>query len=146
MIQTKAYHLTKKTYLNILFNTLKKNVIHLISFIVIWSILLSFYAGFFILGFFAIVPIIVSICLFLWFLFKNIKSFFTETHLQFDAYYMYLTKNNTVSKWSFARIYKVISEENHWLVYLSKREYIYVPKNIFYAAKEQQIFKTYINA
>ena len=145
MIDTKTYQLTKKTYLNIHFDALKKNTLDLIPFVIIWSFLLSFYAGYFLFALYAIVLVLVGFILLFWFLFKNLKPFFTETHLQFDLHYMYLKKNTTTSRWSFARIKKVINHENHWLLYLSKREYVYVPKDIFYTVEDKHTFKTLLN-
>ncbi|WP_430413196.1 YcxB family protein [Kordia sp.] len=144
MIDTKRYQLTKKEYRNVVFNTFRKNVLKLIPFVLIWSLLLGWTVSLHVLLFTLLTIFLLSIKLLYWLSVKNLKPFFAETHLQFDEKFLYLSKSNDTSKWYFSRLKKVVAEQNYWLVYITNTQYIYVPKHIFLTEKDQIAFKSYL--
>jgi len=144
MIDTKTYRLTRKEYTQAFLNTLSRNALKLIPFILLWGLLLAWNVGYFQIIYIIFALIAVSFILLWWFSSKNLKPFFAETQLQFDEEYIYFTKNDETFKWKFALLTKVVSEEKYWLVYNTKTQYIYVPKNIFLTEKDKTTFKSYL--
>ncbi|WP_298425668.1 YcxB family protein [uncultured Kordia sp.] len=144
MIDTKTYQLTQKQYTHVVFNTLRKNVLKLIPFVLIWGLLLGWYVGYFLTLYAVLAMFLLSVAILVFLSMKNLKPFFTETHIQFDAEFIYFSKNNNTSKWYFERLKKVVAEKKYWLVYNTNTDYIYVPKNIFLTEKDQLAFKSYL--
>ncbi len=146
MIATKAYHLTKKMYRNILFSQLKRNILQLIPFLLYLTLLLGWERTRFI-GLCSICALVfVGLCILLWFFFKNLKPFFAETQLQFDQNQFQLTKNDGTSTCLFIDIRNTVDNEEYWLIYLTMNSYIYIPKDIFYTEEDLNTFKTSIKA
>ena len=146
MIDTKTYRLTRKEYTQTFLNTLSRNALKLIPFILLWGLLLGWYVGYSLMIYIIFALIIMSFLLLNWFSSKNLKPFFETTQLQFDEEYMYITKNDGAFKWKFALLTKVVSEEKYWLVYNTKTQYAYVPKDIFLTEKDKATFKSYLYA
>lgn len=142
MTATKIYQLTKKEYIGIVLNTLRKNVLKLIPFLLIWSLLLGWYVGSFLVIYSIIALLFVSIVLLCWFSIKNLKPFFTETTLQFDDELLQVSKNNGTIQWHFNRLKKVVEEKKYWLIYLTNVQYVYVPKHIFLHEGDQKRFRS----
>ncbi len=145
MIDTKMYRLTKKQYIRVFIKTLRRNALKLIPFILLWGLLLGWYIGYFLVLYTIFALIVLSFIVLWWFSSKNLTPFYAETHLQFDEEFLYISKNNTTSQWKFGQIIKMVSENDYWLLYLTKTEYLYVPKDIFLTEKDKATFKRYIN-
>ncbi|WP_420573159.1 YcxB family protein [Kordia sp.] len=145
MIDTKTYHLTKKTYRNIFFSKLKRNILQLIPFLLFLTLLIGWQATRFIALYSVCALILIGFCILLWFYFKNLKPFFTETQLKFNEQEFQLTKNDGTSTWLFSSIRNVVVHEEYWLIYLTINSYLYVPKNIFYTEEDFNKFKALLN-
>lgn len=142
MIVTKVYQLVKKEYIHIVLHTLLKNMLKLIPFVLIWSLLLSWYFG----TFFMICCILslccISILLLCWSSIKNLNPFFEKTTLQFNEDFMHISKNNGTIQWNFNRLKKIVEEKNYWLVYMTNVQYVYIPKDIFFNNNDQAKFRS----
>ncbi|WP_046757200.1 YcxB family protein [Kordia jejudonensis] len=145
MIDTKMYQLTKKQYMRIVWNTLRKNVLKLIPFVLIWGLLMSWRISYLLMVYIVFALFIISFILLFWFALKNLKPFFSETQLQFDEELIHLTKNGSTASWHFLRLKKVVEEEKYWLLYITSAKYIYVPKNIFLTEQDKATFKKLVN-
>lgn len=145
MTDTKTYHLTKKTYQNIFFSKMKRNILQLIPFLLFLTLLIGWQTTRFVALYSIFALIFVGFCVLLWFFFKNLKPFFSETKLQFNTQEFQLTKNNGTSTWLFSSIRNVVTHEEHWLIYLTINSYVYVPKDIFYTEEDFKKFKSLLN-
>lgn len=145
MIDTKLYRLTKKQYIRVFIKTLRRNALKLIPFILLWGLLLGWYIGYFLVLYTIFALVVLSFIVLWWFSAKNLTPFYAETHLRFDDEFLYISKNNTTSQWKFTQIIKMVSENDYWLLYLTKTEYLYVSKDIFLTEKDKTTFKLYIN-
>lgn len=145
MIQTKKYSISKKEYTKIiLYKRLKKSW---------WLYLLMFSLGIFYFQkfredsfstFFTIFafcyPFLTFIYLYFWTNSKGHKPIFSETNLSFDNEYLYLKRNGDETKFNPKNIQKVISNTECWMLYISKGQFIYIPKNIFYSKEDYRTF------
>lgn len=151
MIETKAYRLTQETFTNIVMRRLfvKKWWFFMAFFLLIcfhinfkglykfdsfWSYLLIGYPLFYI-GY-----------TFFWSRSKSHKDFLAETNLEFDKVSMLFKKNENEVKIPYKNIKRLETYDQYWLLYISKRNFIYVPKDIFYTKEDLHTFKTYIKA
>ena len=151
MIETKAYQLTQDTFTKIVMRRLfiKKWWFFALFFLVICLYLwnnnqseISSFLKFLLFGY----PLFYIGYTFFWSRSKNHEGLLAETNLAFDETSMLFKKNANEVKIPYKNITRLEDYEQYWLLYISKRNFIYVPKNIFYIEEDQQTFKTYINA
>jgi hypothetical protein len=83
---------------------------------------------------------------FFWSRSKNHQGMFAETDLAFNESEMLFKKNDNEVKIPYKNILRVEDFEKHWLLYISKMNFIYIPKDIFYLEEDFTKFKSYINA
>lgn len=99
----------------------------------------------FIVVFAFIYPIISFISLYFWVNSKGHNSLFSKTEMEFDNDFIYLMRNGNQSKITPNSIQKIIDQDNHWLLYISKGLFIYIPKNIFYSIEDMGSFVNLIS-
>lgn len=149
MTKTKTYSLTQKEYMKILMlKRFRKSW---------WLYLLMFLIGFihikdfgtntfstFVCIFSFIYPLLVFTYLYFWSKSKDHEPVFAEVNLFFDDKYLYFKSNNNESKVAPNSIQKIIEHNKHWLLYISKGQFIHVPKHIFYNESDFKLFTTLI--
>ncbi|MEZ4802859.1 MAG: YcxB family protein [Gelidibacter sp.] len=145
MIQTKPYALSKSEYAKIVLKTrLKKSWwLLLVIFICGFAFLKNFgkdsFSTFFTIFGFAY-PFIVIIWIYIASILKKNNYLFQETEMAFDNEFLYFKKNGNESKIPSTNILKVVSTHLYWLLYLSKEQFIYVEKDIFFTPEDYNIF------
>ncbi|SFZ94562.1 YcxB-like protein [Flaviramulus basaltis] len=150
MIHTKKYSLTKKDYTKIiLLKRLKKSWwLYLFMFVLGILYLPKFgedsFSTFFTIFSFSY-PFVMFTYLYFWANSKDHQPIFSETHLSFDNENIYLKRNGNESKITSNSIQKVISNTKYWMLYISKGQFIYIPKNIFYSNEDYNKFSALIN-
>lgn len=151
MTQTKAYSISKKEYTKIILSRrLKKSW---------WLYVLMFVLGIFYLPkfgddnfstFFAIFafsyPFLMFTYLYFWANSKDHQPVFSETNLSFDTEFIYLKRNGNETKLNPNSIQQVISNPKYWMLYISKGQFIYIPKNIFYSKEDYNKLSTIIKS
>ena len=151
MTQTKAYSISKKEYTKIILSRrLKKSW---------WLYVLMFVLGIFYLPkfgddnfstFFAIFafsyPFLMFTYLYFWANSKDHQPVFSETNLCFDTEFIYLKRNGNETKLNPNSIQQVISNPKYWMLYISKGQFIYIPKNIFYSKEDYNKLSTIIKS
>ncbi|MFD1613668.1 YcxB family protein [Gelatiniphilus marinus] len=150
MIQTKQYSISKKEYTKIiLLKRLKKSWWLYLSMLVLG--LFHFqqfgedsFSTFFSIFAFAY-PLITFTYLYFWTNSKGHKPIFSKTDLSFDNDYLYFKRNDNETKLNPNSIQKVISNPDYWMLYISKGQFIYVPKHIFYTENDFDTFSNLIN-
>ena len=102
------------------------------------------FSSFFVLFAF-IYPIITLTYLWLWAYSKGHEPIFSETKLLFDDNFLYFEQNENETKLNPVTIQKIVSNNDYWLLYISKGRFIYIPKNIFYSTEDFKKFSSLIN-
>lgn len=149
MIETKTYSLSQEDYTKIVMLTrLKKSW---------WLYVLMFIIGFihlkdfgsnefstFVCVFSLLYPFLIFIYLYFWSKSKDNQPIFDDVSMCFDEDYMYFQSNENESKLTPNSIQKVINHKKYWLLYISKGQFIHVPKNIFHSEVDFESFKKLI--
>ncbi|MEP3837583.1 MAG: YcxB family protein [Algibacter sp.] len=149
MIETREFSLSKEKYYKIVLLTRFKKSwwLYLIMLIIAILNLPKFgkdsFSTFFILFSFSY-PFIISVYLYFWAGLKDHKPIFYKTKLSFNNDYMFFKREGNESKIIPNSIQKVISNNNYWLIYLSKGQFIYIPKNIFHNINDLETFSKLI--
>jgi hypothetical protein len=145
MTRTKQFSLSQKEYTKII---LKKKLRNSWWIYVIMLFVATFhfekigessFSTFFVILAFTY-PLISFAYLFFWTKSKGHKPIFTKTNLSFDQDFLYLERNNSSSKLSLNSFQKIIDRQKYWMLYLSKGQFIYVPKGIFFSDEDYQKF------
>lgn len=150
MTQTKPYNISKEEYTKIVIqNRFKKSW---------WLYLLMILLGVFHLQNFGkdsfstfltifafLYPLSIVIFLYFWTNSKGHAPIFETTNLNFDDDYLYFERNDNETKLNPESIQKIISNTKCWLLYVSKGQFIYVPKYIFYSDEDSKKFSALIN-
>ena len=89
-------------------------------------------------------PFIVFISLYFWANSKDHLPIFSKTDLSFDDDFIYFKRNDNETKLNPKTIQKIVSNANFWMIYISKGQFIYVPKNIFYLDEDFKKFTALI--
>lgn len=150
MIQTKEFSLSKKEYIKIVLLTRFKKSWWLYSLMILLGILslpkfgTDSFSTFFILFSFSY-PILISIYLYFWASSKEHKPIFSKTTMSFTNEYLFFEREGNESKLIVNSIQKVLSKNEYWLIYISKGQFIYIPKNIFHNADDFQSFSQLVN-
>jgi 5-bromo-4-chloroindolyl phosphate hydrolysis protein len=150
MTETKPFYLSKKEYQKIILNRrLKKSWwLYLLMFILGAFHLQRFgedsFSTFFTIFAFAY-PFLTFSYLYFWSGSKGHNPIFQETKLTFDTDYLYFERNGNESKVNPNTIQKVISNHAYWMLYISKAQFIYIPKNIFHSNEDCEKFSNIIN-
>ena len=149
MIQTKEFSLTKKKYTKIvlLIRFKKSWWLYLLMFLLGLFHLPKFgndnFSTFFVLFSFSY-PFIISIYLYFWAGSKDHQPIFSKTKLSFNDEYLFFERDGNESKLMPNSIQKVLSKNDYWLIYLSKGQFIYIPKNIFHNVDDFESFSRLI--
>lgn len=145
MVNTKQYSLTQKEYTKII---LKKKLrsswwLYALMFVIAVFHFNKFgenhFSTFFVIFAFAY-PLASFIYLYYWANSKDHQPIFSKTDLSFDNEYLYFKRNSNESKLSPKTIQRVISSSEFWMLYISKGQFIYVPKNIFHSEEDYKQF------
>jgi len=149
MIETKPYNLLKAEYRKIIISQRLKKSWWLYALLILLGIYHlqkfgqdSFSSFFTIFAF--IYPCSVFVFLYFWSGSKGHNPIFDETKLAFDTHYFYFERNGNESKLNQSTIQKTITHNSYWLLYISKGQFIYVPKNIFYSGEDYEHFSALI--
>jgi len=77
---------------------------------------------------------------------KKNKIFFTERKLFFnDKIMRFHLDGGIIDEVPYNNIIEVKSKEKFWMLYISKGQFIYLPKNIFYTNDDFEHFQEYVN-
>ena len=138
MIQTKQYTILKKEYTKIIIQKrFEKSWWLYLLMIIVGTFHLQKFGEDSLSSFVTIFafsyPFLTIAYLYFWSNSKGHKPIFSETNLSFDDKYLYFKRNGNETKLNPSSIQKVISNTGNWMLYISKRQLIYVPKNIFYS-------------
>tara|TARA_R110002049_G_scaffold38978_1_gene120321 strand:+ start:8684 stop:9142 length:459 start_codon:yes stop_codon:yes gene_type:complete len=150
MIATKPFSLSQKEYRKIILSKrLKKSWwLYLLMFLFGILYLKKFgednFSTFFTIFAFAY-PILSIVYLYFWSSSKGHNPIFNETKLSFDTDYLYFERNGNESKLKPNTIQKTISNANYWMLYISKGQFIYIPKSIFYSNEDYERFSSLIH-
>ncbi|WP_242132977.1 YcxB family protein [Aestuariivivens marinum] len=149
MTQTKPYSLTKGIYTKIIL--LKRLKAYW------WLYIIMFFLGLFHLQafgqdkltdflaiFLLIYPISVFVYLYFWTNSKGHNPIFKEMNLSFDDSFLYFKREDSESKLNPKIIKKIISKSDYWLLYISKAQFIYIPKHIFNSNEDLESFSNVI--
>jgi hypothetical protein len=154
MIETRKFTQSTKTYFNIV---LRKNIrkrgwlyalliilgfVHIFLYIfkqqessIAWMIVCFTY------------PFVIYIYLYRFAHSKDQAGFLSEKQLFFDEEKIKLVESDgTNGSFPFSRIWSVREEPSFWMLYLSKSQFIYVPKNIFYNEEDFLLFQKSIHS
>lgn len=149
MIQTKEFSISKQQYFKIiLISRLKKSW---------WLYLLMFFLGIlsipkfgtdnfstlFVLFSFSH-PFLMFIYLYFWVNSKGHSPIFSKTKFSFNTEYLHFERDGNESKLIPNSIQKAVSKKEYWLIYVSKGQFIYVPKNIFLSTDDYESFSQLI--
>jgi hypothetical protein len=149
MIETEKYSQSPKTYFNIVLKTrIKKRgwlygliillgLIHLYLYLIndvessiVWAIFCFLY------------PLFIYIYLYRFSYSKDQREFLDEKQLFFDAEKIKIVENDGgQGEFPYSRINRVKTEKDFWMLYISKSQFIYVPKNIFYTEADCKEFE-----
>jgi hypothetical protein len=83
--------------------------------------------------------------LYFWSKSKDHQPIFAEKKLSFDNDFIYFKSNENETKFNPKNIQKVISTTRYWMLYLSKGQFIYIPKDIFFTEEDYNKFSDLIN-
>lgn len=145
MIDTKTYHLTSKKYREIFFFLLKRSLLQLLPFLIVWTLLLGWQLGRMIALYSLIVLVVAGFSYLILTFVKNLESFFSETSIQFDAETLQITQGDKSSSYKTGEIQNVVTRDGYWLAYVTKTKYAYIAQDIFYSEDDLNKFKTYLN-
>jgi len=154
MIETKKYSQNPKTYFSIILNTSlkKKKLLYLLVFIIgcvhlliyvkynrtaslVWA---SLAFGYF---------VFIYIYLYRFAHSKDKKDFLGEKQLFFNNENVRIEEGvGDFGEFPYSRILRVVDEKGFWMLYISKSQFIYVPKDIFYEKEHFEKFQEYILA
>lgn len=149
MIQTKEFSLSKKEYIKIVLLTRFKKSWWLYLLMILLGIfnLPKFgadnFSTFFVFFSFTY-PILLSIYLYFWASSKDHEPIFLKTNLSFNNEFLFFEREGNESKLVPNSIQKVLSKNEYWLLYISKGQFIYVPKHIFHNTDEYDSFSKLI--
>jgi hypothetical protein len=149
MIQTKEFSLSKKKYFKIILINRFKKAWWLYLLMILLGILslpkfgTDSFSTFFVIFSFSY-PILISIYLYYWVSSKDHEPLFLKTKLSFNDEYLFFERDGNESKLIPSTIQKVLSKKEHWLLYISKDQFIYIPKNIFYNTEDHKSFSQLI--
>ena len=151
MTQTKEYSISKEKYTKIiLLKRLKKSWWLYLSMFVLGVFHLQKFGDDSFSSFFTIFafsyPFVMFAYLYFWSNSKDHQPIFSETNLCFDNDYLYFKRNDNETKLNPKSIQKIISNNGYWMLYISKEQFIYVPKNIFYSNEDYLKFNDIIKA
>ncbi|GAA3569323.1 hypothetical protein GCM10022395_18750 [Snuella lapsa] len=90
-------------------------------------------------------PIVTFLFLYLWTHAKAHNPIFSTTNLLFDNEFIYFHVNKNETKLHHESIQKVVSNKIYWLLYVSKGQFVYIPKDIFYTQDDFNKFSVMIN-
>lgn len=150
MTKTKIYNLPKTKYAKIvILKRLKKSWwLYLVVLVMATFHLSKFgkdnFSTFFVI-FAVLYPLATTVWLYFWAISNDRELVFKDTLLTFDDSNLYFIKDNNESKIPYTNIKKVISKENFWMLYISKEQFIYVDKTIFYSDDDYNNFSKLIN-
>jgi len=149
MTQTKQFSLSKKIYTKIVIIRRLKKTWWLYSLMFVFGLLhmqnfgkdnFSTFLTLFSFGY----PVLIFIYLYFWTNSKGHQPIFSNTNLSFDESNIYLERNGNESKLNPDTIQKIITNKDNWMLYISKGQFIYIPKNIFYSNEDYNKFSTLI--
>ncbi len=151
MIQTKQYSISKKEYTKIIIQKrFEKTWWLYVLMIIVGTFHLQKFGEDNFSSFIAIFafsyPFLTIAYLYFWTNSKGHKPIFSETNLSFDDDYLYFKRNDSETKLNPSSIQKVISNTDNWMLYVSKGQFIYVPKDIFYSNEDYLKFIKIIKA
>jgi hypothetical protein len=145
MIKTKSYNLPRNEYAKIVqLNRLKKSWWLYLLFIIIALLYLKDFGkdsySTFVTLFGFTYPIGTSIWLYYWSISNDRKQLFLQTEMEFDDSSLYIKRDGNELKIPATNIKKIISTDKHWRLFLSKDQFIYVKKDIFYTEEDYNRF------
>lgn len=150
MIQTKSFKLTRNIYAKIIIAKRLKKSWWLYALMVILGVLYlpkfgkDHFSTFFVIFSF-LYPLAIITYLYFWANSKGHQPIFSETKLSFDESFLYFERNNNETKLSPDTIQNTVSHSDYWLLYISKGQFIYIPKNIFFSEEDYYKFSKMVN-
>ena len=149
MVKTKAYAISKQEYTKIVIQRrFEKSWWLYVLMIILGTFHLQKFGEDNFSSFFTIFafsyPFLTVAYLYFWTNSKGHKPIFSETSLSFDDDYLYFERNGNETKLDSSTIQKVISNTTYWMLYISKGQFIYIPKNIFYSNEDYNKFTVLI--
>ncbi len=66
------------------------------------------------------------------------QLFFNESTIRIEE------ADGSFGEFPYTRITRIITKELYWMLYISKNQFIYIPKNIFYSKQDLERFEQYI--
>ncbi|WP_345005715.1 YcxB family protein [Snuella lapsa] len=150
MTKTKPYALSKNQYAKILIHKRFKNFWWLYAIMILLGLLNlktfneSSFSSFVVI-FSLAYPIVTFLFLYLWTHAKAHNPIFSTTNLLFDNEFIYFHVNKNETKLHHESIQKVVSNKIYWLLYVSKGQFVYIPKDIFYTQDDFNKFSVMIN-
>lgn len=138
MLETKPYHLTQKRYTEIVIKKRFKKSWWLFAIMIVFSIIKLDEFGkdsfaTFIVIFGLMYPLIVLLYLNFWSRSKSHSTLFETMTMTFDNSNLYFERSGNESKIPAINIKNIVSEKTFWMLYNQQRNFIYVPKDIFYS-------------
>lgn len=77
---------------------------------------------------------------------KDKEVFLSQKHLFFNDEALRVEESTGgFGELPYHRITKVVDNKNYWMLYLSKNQFIYVPKDIFYSETDFERFRQLIH-
>ncbi len=150
MFKTKTYNLSKNEYVKIVVKKRFKKSwwIYLLLMVLAIFHIKNFghdnFSTFFVIFAFSY-PLLVIIWLYFWAISKEQDANFEDTNMEFDKSHLFFKRNGNETKIPIENIKRVISKNEYWMLYLSKREFIYVKKDIFFSGEDYLSFCKLIN-
>lgn len=149
MIETKIFSLSRKEYTKIVMLTRLKKLwwMYLAIFILGFLYLKGFGKNTFstVMFIFSLLyPFITFIYLYFWSNSKGHNPIFNDVSMSFDKEYLHFKSNDNENKLNTTNIQKIISSKTYWLIYFSKGQFLYVPKEIFFKNFDFEAFKVLI--
>ncbi|TDY12612.1 YcxB family protein [Meridianimaribacter flavus] len=150
MIKTKPYSLSKKEYAKIVIKKRFKKSWWIYSLLIITALfhIKNFgqdnFSTFYVIFAFTY-PLAIFVWLYFWAISKDNKPIFEKAELEFNESHIVIKRAGLESKIPFNKIDKVIPEKGYWMLYISKREFLHVNKDIFYSNDDYSMFCKLIN-
>ena len=151
MIECKPFKQSKEEYFKLILKVQIKKKWWIILLVIILSIYNSLMnegePGYIIWIFAPVILILVYYIQIRRFAFSNKnKIFFTERKLFFNNKIMrFNLDSGIIDEVPYNNVIEVKSEEKYWMAYISKGQFIYIPKNIFYTNDDFEHFQEYLN-
>ena len=91
-------------------------------------------------------PFIIFIYLYFWTNSKKNVALFVRRQLEFNDEKIAATlEDGSKNEIALKYVFKIIERDNYWLLYISKGQFVYVPKSAFETIEEMQAFEQLLN-